>query len=266
MRLHRFYIADKIDGGKIGSQITLTIDSADLVNQIRRVFRLKNGDSVILFDGSGFDYECEVAGDESKIGGDLGVHGHGNKTHHKNSISFRVTSSERSHYMPARDIYLCAAITKKDTFEWIVEKATELGVTHIIPVLAERSEKKSLNEERLRKIVVEASEQSGRGCVPLIHQIKNLSEAFVAVKNIQSVVFHTEAELFSKDELKEKGDANLADSSPLAVFIGPEGGWSPDEIDMFHTLKVPVRSLGNQVLRAETAVIAALSRVVFTNK
>ena len=118
MRLHRFYTGDKVD-----SQKDISIESAELTNQIRRVFRLKNGDKVLLFDGSGSDFECEISG-----GG-------------KESLDFRVISSGRSHYMPTRDVYLCAAITKKDTFEWIVEKATELGVTHIVPILAERSEK-----------------------------------------------------------------------------------------------------------------------------
>src|SRR3989338_10115008 len=66
---------------------------------------------------------------------------------------------------------------KKNPFEWIVEKATELGVTKIIPIMAERSEKKNLNEERLEKIAVEASEQSGRGTVPEIEVIISLEEA-----------------------------------------------------------------------------------------
>ncbi|MEI6396525.1 MAG: RsmE family RNA methyltransferase [Candidatus Taylorbacteria bacterium] len=242
MRLHRFFLTENINGGKIGAQKEFSIESAELTNQIRRVFRLKNADKVIIFDGSGFDFECEIAGGE------------------KDSLNLRVVSSERSHYMPKRDIYLCAAITKKDTFEWIVEKATELGVTHIIPVLAERSEKKSLNEVRLRKIAVEASEQSGRGSVPTILPINNLEQAISlanSTENMKSVAFHTEAELFT--------DADIDTKSPTFVFIGPEGGWSADEVDLFHKSKIAVKCLGNQVLRAETAVIVALSKVVFSN-
>ena len=117
MRLHRFYISDPI-----GLQTEVTIHSAELVNQIRRVFRLKAGDSVIVFDGSGSDYECRIA--------DFG----------KESITLDVGSSSRSRFVPEREVILCAAIVKKDTFEWIVEKATELGVTKIIPIMAERSE------------------------------------------------------------------------------------------------------------------------------
>lgn len=249
MRLHRFYISEKMLGAKLGAQNEFSIDSAELTNQIRRVFRLKNGDHVILFDGSGFDFECEIASD-----GENGV-----ALKSKNSTGFRIISSERSRYMPARDIYLCAAITKKDTFEWIVEKATEIGVTNIIPVLAERSEKKSLNQERLNKIAIEASEQSGRGCVPKILPITELESAITEIAKVgaKAIAFHTEGDLFA--------DADIVKGGPIAVFVGPEGGWSPDEIDMFHKQKIAVKCLGNQVLRAETAVIVALSQVVFPN-
>ena len=239
MRLHRFFVDQNI-----GAQTELSINSAELVNQVRRVFRLKKGDSVVVFDGSGSDYECRIEG--------FGEH--------PESVTLAVVSSERSRYVPARDLYLYAAVVKKDTFEWIVEKATELGVTHIIPVMAERSEKKSLNEARLRKIAVEASEQSGRGSVPTIMAIEPVLEAINGLKEkkISSVAFHTDGNGFNFSD-------GLGDE-PLAVFIGPEGGWSEDELDLFHKNKIPVVCLGPQVLRAETAVIAALSQVVFIDR
>jgi 16S rRNA (uracil1498-N3)-methyltransferase len=248
MRLHRFFIEETV-----GAKTELKIHSAELANQIRRVFRLKKGDSVVVFDGSGFDYECRIgapSGDEVKSV--------------KNLVTLDVVTTMKSRYMPVRDIYLCAAVVKKDTFEWIVEKATELGVTRIIPIMAERSEKKSLNEKRLAKIAIEASEQSGRGSVPLIAPITELKTAIELMKQeagnkengeIGLVAFHTDTEVLKK--------SNLDNSSPIAIFIGPEGGWSIDEIDLFHKNEIQVVSLGAQVLRAETAVIAALSEVVF---
>lgn len=246
MRLHRFYI-----GELVGNKTELKIHSAELANQIRRVFRLKTGDSVVVFDGSGFDYECRIgasSGDEVKSV--------------KNLVTLDVVTTTKSRFMPARDIYLCAAIVKKDTFEWIVEKATELGVTHIIPVMAERSEKKALNMGRLEKIVIEASEQSGRGNVPMIQPIGALKEVIEHVRGLASrgeaselIAFHTDAEPFNPQDVPR--------DIPVAVFIGPEGGWSMDEIDLFHKNNVQVFCLGSQVLRAETAVVAALSQVVF---
>jgi 16S rRNA (uracil1498-N3)-methyltransferase len=268
MRLHRFFIDEQV-----GNKTELNIHSAELVNQIRRVFRLKKGDSIVVFDGSGFDYECRIG--ESSGGKDESV---------KNLVTLDVVTTMKSRYMPARDIYLCAAVVKKDTFEWIVEKATELGVTHIIPVMAERSEKKSLNEKRLAKIAVEASEQSGRGSVPTIAPIVGLREAVESFNEVGEskvdevskvnglsdsrhftqvkysiLAFHTDVEPFDHTDFSK----DLPKDGPIAIFIGPEGGWSMDEIDLFHRNEIQIVSLGKQVLRAETAVIAALSEVVF---
>ncbi len=240
MRLHRFYTSQTI-----GSEKEVTIHSPELLNQISKVFRLKTGDSVILFDGSGNDYQCIIS--------DL-------DKNDKGLVTFRVEKSYPSRYMPDREIVLCAAVVKKDTFEWIVEKATELGVTKIIPIMAERSEKKNLNEERSKKIAIEASEQSGRGNVPIIHPIISLKETveWVKEKKIQAIAFHLEGELY-------RGATSLGGTSiseALELFVGPEGGWSPEEVVMFHKNNIPLVSLGNQVLRAETAVVAALSLVM----
>lgn len=236
MRLHRFYVTESI-----GSTKEISIHSDELANQLSRVFRLKTGDRVVLFDGSGADFECTIT--------DFG------KSDQK-VVTFSVEKKSESRSMPVRDIYLYAAIVKKDTFEWIVEKATELGVTNIIPVMAERSEKKNLNEERLKKIAIEASEQSGRGTVPEIAPIVDLSKALelVAASHVPALAFNLEGESLSKQ----------TSTGSVALFIGPEGGWSPEELEMFHAHKIPVVSLGAQVLRAETAVVAALSLTVFT--
>jgi len=264
MRLHRFFVKDKL-----GVSEDITIQGKGLANQLSHVFRLKKGDEVVLFDGSGNDFVCSITDFQNE------------------SVTFTIKETTKSRYMPMRDIYLCASVVKKDNFEWIVEKATELGVTHIVPVISERSEKKSLNEERLKKIALEASEQSGRGNVPVIHGIIYLNDligdrASLGNKDIHSdaepntidfnaysnkhqipantklIAFHTEGVSWRSD-LQEFGRSDL----PIAVFIGPEGGWSPDEIKVFHENKIPVVCLGSQVLRAETAVVAILSQVVF---
>ena len=239
MRLHRFYISEIV-----GSKTELILDNTDVVHQIRKVFRLKKGDLLIVFDGSSSDYTCGI------------------EDYRDETIVLGIREATKSRFMPEREVYLYAALVKKDTFEWIVEKATELGVTKIIPVIAERTEKKAVNEERLKKIVIEASEQSGRGSVPEILPVIDLKEAVVAlrVKNedgsdIKTIAFHTDAELFETSDIK--GD------EPLTCFIGPEGGWSTDEIALFHENKIPVKSIGTQVLRAETAVVATLSLVMF---
>lgn len=249
MRLHRFYTTEKLEENSV-----VKIHSAELVHQIRRVFRLGEGDSVILFNGTQFDYLCKIDG-----------FGDGDKISSNNVIRLRVTASERSRSSSQQKIYLCVAVTKKDTFEWIVEKATELGVTDIIPVVSERSEKKSLNETRLKKIAVEASEQSGRGTIPMVHEIMGLGDVEKILEKIQNdsnqlnkIAFHTEGDKFLVNKVID--DKSIQD---IVIFIGPEGGWSPEEIDMFHNHNIKVFSLGSQVLRTETAVIATLSLIVF---
>lgn len=234
MRLHRFFIEETV-----GSRTELVLKSPAVAHQAKRVFRLRTGDSLVVFDGSGSDYECRIAGltDET--------------------LTLDVVSASRSRFMAPRTLYLCAAVVKKDTFEWIAEKATELGVTDIVPIMADRSEKKALNHERLLKITREAAEQSGRGQVPTVHAISSLRENVDKFQDaaISMIAFHTDA---------QKKPIQTSSNEPLAVFIGPEGGWSVDEIALFHRLGVPVVSLGDQVLRAETAVIAALSKIVFS--
>lgn len=254
MRLHRFHISELI-----GNQIELTIHSPELMNQLRHVLRLKAGDEITIFDGSGSDFNAAIA---RFIGTD--------------KVVLDIRSSSRSRFMSPRKVYLCASVIKKDNFEFIVEKATELGVTDIIPVIAERSEKKALNERRLKLIAIEASEQSGRGDVPTIHPIVGLKEAVgllnseeirnsnieildnIKIRNpkLKMIAFHTEGESLHRSDL-----CNAGESEPLVIFIGPEGGWSLDEIDMFHKNEVVVRCLGPQILRTETAVIATLSKV-----
>jgi 16S rRNA (uracil1498-N3)-methyltransferase len=235
MKLHRFYVAGEIP---LQGQGAFDIADKNLVNQLKNVFRLRTGDKVIVFNGDGQDSECLIKGFQ------------------KDKVQLEIQALHPSRYIPTQGIWLCTAIVKKDTFEWIAEKATELGVSHIIPIVSERSEKKSLNMERLEKIVIEASEQSGRGTIPTIHPIVTLVEAINQVKGSNYILaFHTEGELFQDDVLdKEKS---------IALFIGPEGGWSEKEVDLFHVENIPVKSIGKQVLRAETAAIAVLAKIVF---
>src|ERR1035437_5325527 len=213
MKLHRFYVA-----GKIPPQGIFDVVDEGLLNQLKRVLRLKIGHEVTVFIGDGQDHECFIKGFE------------------KDKVILKIKKSYSSRYIPVREIWLCVAIIKKDNFEWIVEKATELGVSHIVPILSDRSEKKFLNIERLEKIIVEASEQSGRGDIPRIHpivkleesieyirspmtkdpirqladknqdtsksEIPNLSSTLIEDSNVQMMAFHIEGELSGGDLVK----------------------------------------------------------------
>src|SRR3989338_5215426 len=152
MRLHRFYIDKKIEGKEV------FVKEERLLNQWRKVFRYKTGDRVILFDGSGMEFIGEL------------------KDLKKEEVKIEILE-EREGILPkkiGREIVLCQSLIKKDKMEWVVEKATELGVSKIVPIISERSEKKGFNLERAKKIAIEASEQCGRADVPEICEIQKL--------------------------------------------------------------------------------------------
>lgn len=218
--------------GAIG---TTHISYGDIVNQLRNVFRLKSGDKVILFDNSGRDFVVTITGYE------------------KDSVSFHIDDVLTNNVSPKKKMYLFASIVKKDTFEWIAQKATELGVSHIVPILSERSEKKNLNIERLQKIIIEAAEQSGRATLPVLHDITTLEDCLATYGEVNSIAWHIDAQKFVSQDLIEA----------TGVYIGPEGGWSDRELDLFKSKGIKIYSLGPQVLRAETAVVAILSQFVF---
>jgi 16S rRNA (uracil1498-N3)-methyltransferase len=155
------------------------------------------------------------------------------------------------------EITLCLSIIKKDNFELAVQKATELGVTTIIPILSSRSEKKNLSFDRLEKIAIESAEQCGRGDVPHIMPIVTLEQALAKVHDKQLLIM---LDLGTKSLVNEK--QALLDSkniSEITLFIGPEGGWSDEDHELMNNRGVKKYSLGNTVLRAETAAIVAVS-------
>lgn len=177
----------------------------------------------------------------------------------KQHVAFRVI--ERVPISPpAVRLHLYASLIKFDHFEWMIEKVTECGAERIIPVLAERSERglshaAAKRLERWRRIALEASQQSRRDAVPQVDELVELEEAL-----------KTEAEcrLVCDEEPKLTpllgalpGERNPA--SMVAVLIGPEGGWTPRERSAIAAAGWTAVTLGPQILRAETAAIAALS-------
>lgn len=230
MKLHRFFLEDAL-----GAATKVVVRLPGFLNQVKNVLRFKVGDTIVIFDNSGFDY-IAIIEDFSNEG-----------------VSLSITEKRENKVHPSRETYLFASVVKKDTFEWIVEKATELGVSHIIPVISSRTEKKDVNSERLLKIATEAAEQSGRGTVPTIHEVANLSDTLANYSYLRAVVWEPTAEKFQAKELDEIN----------SMYIGPEGGWTQEELQMFKDHGIMTRSLGPQILRAETAVVAALSQIVF---
>ncbi len=228
MRLHRFYTLQPL--GEV-----VVINDSSVLNQWKNVFRYTQGVLVILFNGDGYDYTYSIDSITSS--------------------SCNLTQTKRSpSYIPNKKVTLYLSLIKKDNFELVTQKVTELGVTNIVPILSSRSEKKNLNEDRLNKIIIEASEQCGRGDVAIVSPIISLSEALETIKDKDnSMVFQMGGIPFNDNKLQEK----LKDSLNISLFIGPEGGWTAEEELLFKEKGLTSVSLGNTVLRAETAAITA---------
>ena len=160
------------------------------------------------------------------------------------------------------DVTLLLSIVKFDSFEWAIEKATELGVGRIIPLAAARSEKGLLaaaekRSQRWQKILVEACQQCRRLRVPQLEQLAKPAEAFAA----QAASFRLMLSERSDAPSFRRSFEGTSHARPVtaALAIGPEGGWTDDELAVARTAGFQEASLGRLILRTETAVVAALA-------
>lgn len=236
MRLQRFYINFPLEHTRE------TLKDERLIHQWRNVFRYNVGSEVILFDGSGNEYDSVI----EKL--------------NNREAEVRLVS-ERKGIVPERRILLFQSLIKKDKMEWVIEKATELGVSKIVPIVSERSEKKGFNLERAKKIAIEASEQCGRADVPEITSSQQLAASIQECEG-KIIAFDPSGEsleLGAKSlERKKESEALSSKLAPLSLFIGPEGGWTEKELEIFKQKEAKILSLGPLTLRAETAAIAGI--------
>ena len=199
------------------------------------VMRMKLGDPVKLFD--------------DKTGEWLGVAAHVGKR----DLTLDITQQLRPRE-PVPDLWLCAAPIKKGRIDWVAEKACELGVDRLLPVLTRRTVVDRLNLDRLRSHMIEAAEQCGRTALPQLAEPVKLT-AFLRD-------WPADRTLFFADETGglPAAEAMRAHPGPAAILIGPEGGFDPEERAAIkaHAQAVGI-ALGPRILRAETAAAAAIS-------
>jgi 16S rRNA (uracil1498-N3)-methyltransferase len=164
-------------------------------------------------------------------------------------------------HQPTLDITLLLSVVKFDMFEWAIEKATELGVTTIVPLAAARTEKALLaaapkRAERWKKILLESSQQSRRVRVPLLSEMQEPESAFASSNDRVGVMLSERAEARPLRKVLE-GQR----TTKVYLAIGPEGGWTDPEFEAALRGGFQEASLGRLILRTETAVIAALASV-----
>jgi 16S rRNA (uracil1498-N3)-methyltransferase len=168
---------------------------------------------------------------------------------------------------PALPVTLAMTVFKFDRMEWAIEKATELGVAGIVPVIARRTEKHlaqaaDKRAERWRRIAHEAAQQARRSDVPLIHSPVALTERVRAASAATRIVLaEQERTTTLRNALEAAVIEAQAEMPVLEIAIGPEGGWAPEEEALFDANGWRAVSLGPRILRAETAAIAAMAVV-----
>lgn len=223
--------------------------SAAETRHARDVLRLQSGDEIFVFDGAGREFQCSV------------------KTIRRDSIDLNVIAQVD----PARpestlDLTLAIALLKGEKFDLVIQKTTELGVKRIAPLDTERADMRLRDSDgaqkrvaRWRRIALEAAKQAGRACVPEI----------AAPVSFHSVAV-TEAELstnVTRLMFSERGGRALAEatnnfaphSAKIIAMVGPEGGWTDEEIELARGNGWEIVTLGGRTLRAETAGIAVVA-------
>lgn len=227
MRLHRFFI-----GASVPSSGDFTITDGNLLNQWRNVLRMGVGDTLVALDGAGSEAVCALVQLEKK------------------SAQLSVLEY-RTGIVSLRKVTLFMALIKRDNFELVLQKATELGVSRIVPLQTARSEKKGVNRERSERILREATEQSGRTTVPALDEEVCVVDV-IRKYDMPLVAFDPRGTLSARDTQSMTLDT-------MGIMIGPEGGFTEEEILFFNEHHVPIVCTGKTILRAETAAVVALA-------
>lgn len=241
--MNRFFIANENINGKM-----LTINGED-VNHIRNVLRLVPGDDFEASDQSGLVYTCRILSED------------------ESEIRAEVLFCEKSGAELQNELFLFQGLPKFDKMELIIQKAVELGVYAIIPVSTRRTvvklnDKKAVSKiTRWQSVAESAAKQSKRAVIPKVRDVCSFTEALRIAGKLDIALIPYECE---KDMDKTKKIiSGLKGKKRIGIFIGPEGGFDKEEIlEAEETGAVPI-TLGERILRTETAAIASLSILMF---
>lgn len=220
-----------------GAAVPLTAEQA---HYLKNVMRRKAGDAVKLFNGRDGEWRAEIA-ELGKKGG-------------------AVAAAERLRPQTREpDLWLCFAPIKRARLDYVAQKASELGVSGIQPVMTRYTDVSRVNTARLRANAVEAAEQCARLSVPQVFEPAALGALLDGWDEARRILLCDESR--TGESIVEALQRRAGDpAGPWAVFVGPEGGYAPEELDALHNLPfvTPV-GLGERLLRADTAAVAALA-------
>lgn len=238
----------------IDNRISITDEKA---HYLISVLRCRKGDDLIVFDGKGYCLKTRILkADRREV---------------ITEVIEKFPCDTESHI----NITLVQGLLKGEKMDLVIQKTSELGVKEIIPVVTERSQMRETRKvTRWRKIAEEASRQSGRSVIPVIHDPMEFKEFF----SKQTCINYPPQSPLTKGGIKrgglifyEEGGMKLSEAvsffvphpSSLFIFVGPEGGFTKDEVFLAKEKGLLVTSLGERILRAETAAISAVALVQF---
>ncbi len=238
----RFFVPDT----NIDREAAKAFITGSDVSHLRTVLRAEPGDALTLCDTAGTVYSCVI------------------KDISKDCITCGITGSEECPSEPKVPVILLQGVPKGEKMEFIIQKCVELGVNGIIPVVTERTVVKFDTKQdaakkvaRWQKIAAEASKQSGRGIVPFIGDVVKFKDVFNVIDGgLRIIPYENEHEKTLKDVLRERLPADK-----IYLFIGPEGGFSMQEVETSVSEGFTPVTLGTRILRTETAGMATLAAI-----
>jgi 16S rRNA (uracil1498-N3)-methyltransferase len=228
MKLHRFLYQN------ISPKEDFAISDSQLIHQIHTVLRMEVGGSFIVFNGTGFDTTVVI------------------QTISKKELIVSPKETIPNIYEPIFETTLYMALLKKENTDLLIQKATELGCTTITPIITARTIKTGFNMDRALRIVLEATEQSGRDKVPTLTEPMSFEQALLEKKESVCILFDPKGKPYSFNGVKES----------VGIFIGPEGGFTDEEITLAQKHGTHIVSLETPILRGETAGIVGVYKAV----
>ena len=243
--MHHFFVTPADVDTELG---VLTLAGED-VNHIKNVLRMKPGEEMLVSDGCGNDYVCEL--DSLSV----------------DRVTARIVNRQfEGTELPAK-IYLFQGLPKSDKMEWIIQKAVELGVYRIIPVATKRSvvkldeKKEQAKRRRWNEIARSAAGQSRRSIIPEVERVHTFAQALEYMDSLElkMIPYENFKDMSQTIKVIEK----LRKETSIGILIGPEGGFADEEVEQAICHQVEPISLGKRILRTETAGMMLVSVLMF---
>ncbi|MBI4298887.1 MAG: 16S rRNA (uracil(1498)-N(3))-methyltransferase [Chloroflexi bacterium] len=243
--MHRFFIPpDALDG----HQVTLT---KGIAYQIKRVLRLEAGEYITALDNSGWEYSVKL----ERVDDDL--------------VEGLVEAKAYSLTEPKSFLTLYQGILKANKFEWLLQKGTELGISRFVPLSCQRSVPKidaewpTAKYPRWQKIISEAAEQCRRGRLPTLEIPLPFFQGCDTAHGLSLILWEDERETSLKMALQDWQKGKKMEGGRISLFVGPEGGFTQEEVEYAFSKGILPVSLGRRILRAESAGLIASAAILY---